>query len=482
MANGLLSDWMSGTGVYGSPNAIDPSTGVPYADVRSAQLGALGNIGSLLIAAGQPMTGAQRAQLLGQIGPQLSGMQTDIYNAAQRRLMQAQFQDQMAARASRTALAEEAKTDPLAFEKKYGFNPTGLSAESLSSLAQKVAETNAFARPEREARAAALGAMRNAGIVSPEQALATGGGPTVEAGAMVGKPTGASRYEQYMAAGDAAAALGTPAGDKASQYYYELAQTFKPVREKLGQGEQILVDGKVVAQGAPKPQELSTDEKNYNAAVRGGYVGSFSQFLTEKARASSGAPQSKFEEKIDEGQAKFFTDARTAAAKAASGAKDFELLDQLINVAPQGPITGALAQRFKGFTSAGAAFESLVKRLAPQQRAEGSGSTSDIEYQGMLDSLPSLSNKPEANRLIAGMAKAKFAIDQERGAVIKDYDTGKITKTQALEKLYELNSRSIMTPELQSLMTGVGVTAASPVAGGSLSGEGNSFVWTPGGM
>ncbi len=80
MANGLLSDWMSGTGVYGSPNAIDPSTGVPYADVRSAQLGALGNIGSLLIAAGQPMTGAQRAQLLGQIGPQLSGMQTDIYN------------------------------------------------------------------------------------------------------------------------------------------------------------------------------------------------------------------------------------------------------------------------------------------------------------------------------------------------------------------------------------------------------------------
>lgn len=482
MANGLLSDWMSGTGVYGSPNAIDPSTGVPYADVRSAQLGALGNIGSLLIAAGQPMTGAQRAQLLGQIGPQLSGMQTDIYNAAQRRLMQSQFQDQMAARASRTALAEEAKADPLAFEKKYGFNPTGLSAESLSSLAQKVAETNALAGPEREARARAAGALRTSATITPDQALAAGGGPTVEAGAMIGKPTGVSRYDQYMAAGDAAMALGTTAGEKVAQSYYELAQNFKPVREKLGQGERILVDGKVVAEGAPKPTELSTDEKNYNAAVRGGYAGSFSQFLTEKARASSGAPQSKFEEEIDKGQAKFFTDARTAAAKASSGAKDFELLDQLINVAPQGPITGALAQRFKGFTSAGAAFESVVKRLAPQQRAEGSGSTSDIEYQGMLDSLPSLSNKPEANRLIAGMAKAKFAIDQERGAVIKDYDTGKITKTRALEKLYELNSRSIMTPELQNLMAGVGVTAATPVAGGSLSGEGNSLFWSPEGM
>lgn len=482
MANGLLSDWMSGTGVYGSPNAIDPSTGVPYADVRSAQLGALGNIGSLLIAAGQPMTGAQRAQLLGQIGPQLSGMQTDIYNAAQRRLMQAQFQDQMAARASRTALAEEAKADPLAFEKKYGFNPTGLSADSLSSLAQKVAETNAFARPEREARATALSAMRNVGVVSPDKALAAGGGPTVEAGAMVGKPTGVSRYDQYMAAGDAAAALGTPAGDKASQYYYELAQTFKPVREKLGQGEQILVDGKVVAQGAPKPQELSTDEKNYNAAVRGGYAGSFSQFLTEKARASSGAPETEFEKTLGKNQGKFFEDARNAGAKAAAGIKDFELLDKLIEIAPQGPISGSLAQRFKGFTNAGAAFESIVKRLAPQQRAEGSGSTSDIEYQGMLDSLPSLSNKPEANRLIVGMAKAKLAIDQERGAIVKDLDIGKITKEKAMEKLYELNSRSIMTPELQNLLTGVGVTVAAPVAGGSLSGEGNSFVWTPGGM
>ena len=482
MANGLLSDWMSGTGVYGSPSAIDPTTGVPYQDVRSAQLGALGNIGSLLIAAGQPMTGAQRAQLLGQIGPQISGINTDLYNAAQRRLMQSQFQDQMAARASRTALAEEAKADPLAFERKYGFNPTGLSAESLSSLAQKVAETNAFARPEREARAAAVGALKTSATVTPQAALAAGAGPTVEAAGMIGKPTGASRYEQYMAAGDAAMALGTSAGEKIAQSYYELAQNFKPQDVKVAAGEIVYRDGKPYLTGAPKPQELSTDEKNYNAAVRGGYVGSFSQFLTEKARASSGAPQSKFEEKIDEGQAKFFTDARTAAQKASSGKKDFELLDQLMSVAPQGPIQGALAQRFKGFTSAGAAFESVIKRLAPQQRAEGSGSTSDIEYQGMLDSLPSLSNKPEANRLIAGMAKAKFAIDEERGDVIKDYDTGKITKTQALEKLYELNSRSIMSPELQNLMAGVGVTAATPVAGGVLTETANGLDWSPGGM
>jgi len=481
MANGLLSDWMSGTGVYGNPNAIDPQTGVPYADTRAAQLGALGNIGSLLIAAGQPMTGPQRAQLLGQIGPQISGMQTDIYNAAQRRLMQAQFADQMAARSARTALAEEAKADPVAFEKKYGFSPVGLPAESISSLVTKVAETNALAGPERQARSAAMAGMKAAGTVSPTQALAAGGGPTAEAGAMVGQPSGASRYQQYMAAGDSAMALGTAAGEKTAQAYYDLAEKFKPQDVKVAAGETVYRDGKPFLVGAPKPQELSTDEKNFNAAKAGGYQGSFTQFLTEKARAGSGAPQSKFEEEIDKGQAKFFTDARTAGSKAASASKDFELLDQLIALAPQGPISGSLAQKFKAFTSAGAAFESVVKRLAPQQRAEGSGSTSDIEYQGMLDSLPSLSNKPEANRLISGMAKAKFAIDKEKGQIIKDYDTGKITKAQALEKIYELDSRSIMTPELQQLISGVS-GVATPVAGGQLSGSGSEFVWTPGGM
>jgi hypothetical protein len=233
MANGLLSDWMSGTGVYGNPNAIDPQTGVPYADTRAAQLGALGNIGSLLIAAGQPMTGAQRAQLLGQIGPQISGMQTDIYNAAQRRLMQAQFADQMAARSARTALAEEAKADPVAFEKKYGFNPVGLPAESISSLVTKVAETNAVMGPERSAIAAAQNVFKNTPTVSPSAALAAGKGPTVEAAGMVGQHTSMSKYDQYMAAGEAAMAQGTDAGMRVANSYFAMAEKFKPQKGEI---------------------------------------------------------------------------------------------------------------------------------------------------------------------------------------------------------------------------------------------------------
>lgn len=157
MANGLLSDWMSGTGVYGSPNAIDPSTGVPYADVRSAQLGALGNIGSLLIAAGQPMTGAQRAQLLGQIGPQLSGMQTDIYNAAQRRLMQAQFAEKQAELADTNKIRDLMK-DPTAFKSVTGYDLgqfTGLSPSEIGGALKQISVAKLSRDPTQAALAAA---------------------------------------------------------------------------------------------------------------------------------------------------------------------------------------------------------------------------------------------------------------------------------------------------------------------------------------
>jgi len=140
MADGLLGDWFSGTGVYGNPNAVDPQTGVPYADTRAAQLGALGNIGSLLIAAGQPMTGAQRAQLLGQIGPQISGIQTDVYNAAQRRLMQSQFAEKQAELADTSKIRDLMK-DPTAFKAATGYDLgqfTGLGPSEIGAAIKQI--------------------------------------------------------------------------------------------------------------------------------------------------------------------------------------------------------------------------------------------------------------------------------------------------------------------------------------------------------
>jgi len=93
MADGFLGgvgDFFFNTGRYADPNAINPQYGVPEADVRQAGINTLANVSALLLAAGQPMSGQQRAQLLAGVGPALGGMQTDIFKASQARLMTAQ--------------------------------------------------------------------------------------------------------------------------------------------------------------------------------------------------------------------------------------------------------------------------------------------------------------------------------------------------------------------------------------------------------
>jgi hypothetical protein len=141
------------------------------------------------------------------------------------------------------------------------------------------------------------------------------------------------------------------------------------------------------------------------------------------------------------------------------------LLGELTKIAPQGPIIGNLAQLpvLRNFSSAGAAFQSIVNRVAPTLRVAGSGSTSDLEYTGMLRSLTNLGNYPEANNLILGMMQAKAQINMDRGNAIDAYRNGQLTQPQLRAKLQEINQRSIMTPELQVLLDKVGPDELSDV-------------------
>ncbi len=88
--------WDFVTGNEAAMQQTNPTYGVPQQFVRDSAINALGQIGGLLMAAGQPVEPAIRAQLLGQIGGVGSGMSTDIYKAAQSRLMGAQYQQQLA--------------------------------------------------------------------------------------------------------------------------------------------------------------------------------------------------------------------------------------------------------------------------------------------------------------------------------------------------------------------------------------------------
>lgn len=160
-------------------------------------------------------------------------------------------------------------------------------------------------------------------------------------------------------------------------------------------------------------------------------------------------------------------------ANVAGGMKrEMEVLNELLKLAPQGPLVGKLQEMFPGVNSAGAAAQSIIKRLAPSMRVSGSGSTSDIEYAGMLRSLQNLGNYPEANAFIGAMITAKADIDIQRGAIVDQY-TIDHDQAKAVAALNALNRQSIMTPQLRKLIEAVGPDAATqPDAGGGGGGGG----------
>lgn len=167
---------------------------------------------------------------------------------------------------------------------------------------------------------------------------------------------------------------------------------------------------------------------------------------------NTGDTSSKLRQSFDTKEGELWNSYAEAGNKAAAITNDMQILDELAKVAPQGPVPGAIQKMFPGASSAGAAFNAVVKRLAPQMRVTGSGSTSDIEYAGMVDSLPKLGNYPEANAAISGMMKAKAQLDMKRADIVTQWRNGDLTDPQARSALSGLNRQSIMTPELRSLI------------------------------
>lgn len=192
---------------------------------------------------------------------------------------------------------------------------------------------------------------------------------------------------------------------------------------------QMAPDGKITPIGGDGQQIINN--------VGGELPGGLKELGTQEGKAWSGYQQQ--------------------AASAGSTMRDIATLEELSKIAPQGPIVGRLVQQFPGISNAGAAFQSVIKRVAPTLRAPGSGATSDIEYQGMLDSLASLSNQPGGNALILQMMKDKAALDIERGDVIDAIANGPsveggITPAEGRKRLREINSRKIMSPQMQALI------------------------------
>jgi hypothetical protein len=180
------------------------------------------------------------------------------------------------------------------------------------------------------------------------------------------------------------------------------------------------------------------------------------------ATANNGEGDSALRKKLGEKEGELWASYLKTGATAGANNQSFQVLDELIQLAPQGPLTGRLAAAFPGVSSAGAAFEAVVLPIAPTLRVEGSGATSDIEYEGMLKGLPALRNKPEANKLILETMKAKNAINMERAQIVNRVSNEEISESEGRRLMEELNSRSIMTPEMKSLLAGLDAPKAPP--------------------
>ena len=119
---------------------IDPRYGVPKGDVRDAAINTLANISATLLAAGQPIMPAQRAQYFAQLGQAGSGINTDLYNAAQRRLMMSQM-DQRRQETEEIKRIGDLMQNPEAFKAATGFDVQqfgGMRAQDISQALRQI--------------------------------------------------------------------------------------------------------------------------------------------------------------------------------------------------------------------------------------------------------------------------------------------------------------------------------------------------------
>ena len=117
---------------------------------------------------------------------------------------------------------------------------------------------------------------------------------------------------------------------------------------------------------------------------------------------------------------------------------------------------------------------SLVVQLAPQMRAPGSGSTSDIEFKSYISAVPSLSNSEDGREIMTKYAEA-FAT---RSAKLADYAKKLASKNQLSFQAIEEYDRSLGPLLKQDFYDAVQGTKPKVTPGGALdfrSGQGGPF-------
>lgn len=153
-----------------------------------------------------------------------------------------------------------------------------------------------------------------------------------------------------------------------------------------------------------------------------------------------GGYQTKFFEEDAKKLAGRFDAMRQGGAVSAENLQTLQVMRDLYEASPSGVIMGRFAEMFPEATNASAIVNSLRVSLAPKLRVEGSGSTSDIEYEGMLQSLGSFRNSPEANKAIIDLMIAKMELNAKRAEIANSIRPGQ-DPYEAMAKIQQLENQ-----------------------------------------
>jgi hypothetical protein len=217
--------------------------------------------------------------------------------------------------------------------------------------------------------------------------------------------------------------------------------------------------------------------KEYQQAVSQGFKGTFLEYKTalQEAGATKVIPpgqvnaEDELRKKLMQKKGEGFSKMLDAGSASASAMTDLNILQQLAPLAPSGPLTGRIAEAFPEFNDVASLRQSIVKRVAPTLRVEGSGATSDLEFNAMLNSLGSLRNTPEANQAIIAVMQEKAKYNMDRAAVIRAYETNKINLEQANNQLAALDGQSRIPAQVQVILDRYAVAAEGAAPSGAAS-------------
>ena len=160
--------------------------------------------------------------------------------------------------------------------------------------------------------------------------------------------------------------------------------------------------------------------------------------------------------------------AHISAGNVAAGRQgDLNILQELAPLAPSGPVEGRFAEMFPEFNDVAAVRQSVVRRIAPTMRVEGSGSTSDIEFNAMLDSFGSLRNTPEANMAISQAMINKAQFDMQRRDIVQQYSNDQISLKEMDAQIAALESNFSIPSQVRSILDRYSTSGETPSGGGS---------------